>query len=171
MAGLAACTDSGGTSATGGGSTLNGDAGTAVDPRVILIAVADRKAGPQLSGTLVDGTAFDLSSWAGRPVVVNVWGSWCPPCKEEQPDLVSAATRLIPTGVEFLGLDQDDTPANALAHNRHYGVTYPSLSDTSGRNLLSFRGLIPPSSVPTTVVLDAQHRVAAVIGRATATTS
>jgi len=75
-----------------------------------------------------------------------------------------------PTGVEFLGLDQDDTPANALARNRHYGVTYPSLSDTSGRNLLSFRGLIPPSSVPTTVVLDAQHRVAAVIGRATATT-
>lgn len=170
VSGLAACTGSGG-SAAGGGSAVNGDPGTAVDPRVLLIAAADRKAGPQLSGTLLDGTRFDLSAWAGKPVVVNVWGSWCGPCKDEQPGLVSAAARLTPMGVEFLGLDQKDTPANAQAHNRHFGVTYPSLSDTSGQQLLSFRGLIPPAAVPSTVVLDTQHRVAAVkIGRTTATT-
>jgi len=170
-AGLAACTSGGGGSATGGGSAVNSNPGTAVDPRVILIATVDRKAGPQLSGTLVDGAGFDLSAWAGKPVVVNVWGSWCGPCKDEQPGLVTAAARLTPTGVEFLGLDEKDTPANAQAHNRHFGVAYPSLSDISGQQLLSFRGLIPPAAVPSTVVLDAQHRVAAVkIGRTTATT-
>lgn len=168
--GLAACTGDDADSGSGG-SALNSDSGTAVDPRVVFIAAADRRAGPALSGTLLDGTGFDLSAWAGKPVVVNVWGSWCGPCKVEQPDLVSAAARLTPTGVQFLGLDQKDTPANALAHNRYFGVTYPSLSDTSGRQLLSFRGLIPPAAVPSTVVLDAQHRVAAVkIGRTTATT-
>ena len=172
--GLAACTgddaDSGSSGAPGG-SALNSDPGTAVDPRVVFIAASDRKAGPVLSGTLLDGTQFDLSSWDGKPVVVNVWGSWCGPCKVEQPGLVTAAARLTPTGVHFLGLDQKDTPANAQAHNRHFGVTYPSLSDTSGRQLLSFRGLIPPAAVPSTVVLDAEHRVAAVkIGRTTATT-
>ena len=171
VAGLAACTSSGGDSASGGGSPLNSDPGTAVDPLVVVIAEADRKAGPQLSGTLLDGTRFDLSVWAGKPVVVNVWGSWCGPCKDEQPGLVIAAARLTPTGVEFLGLDEKDTPANAQAHNRHFGVAYPSLSDISGQQLLSFRGLIPPAAVPSTVVLDAQHRVAAVkIGRTTATT-
>lgn len=150
---------------------MNSNPGAAVDPRVIVIAVADRKAGPQLSGTLVDGMRFDLSAWAGKPVVVNVWGSWCGPCKDEQPGLVIAAARLTPTGVQFLGLDEKDSPANALAHNRHFGVHYPSLSDTSGRQLLSFNGLIPSAAVPSTVVLDAQHRVAAVkIGRTTATT-
>ncbi len=170
VTGLAACTGGGGDPAATG-QPVNGGAGTTVDPRVLFIAAADRKAGPALSGTLLDGTPFDLSTWAGKPVVVNVWGSWCGPCKDEQPGLVSAATRLTPAGVQFIGLDQKDSVANALAHNRHFGVRYPSLSDTSGRQLLTFRGLIPPAAIPSTVVLDAQHRVAAVkIGRTTATT-
>ena len=151
------------------GSPLNSDAGQTDVLQVI--PVAERKAAPQLRGELVDGTSFDLASWRGSPVVVNVWGSWCGPCKDEQPALVAAAKALAPRKVRFLGLDQESSRANALAHERTYGVTYPSLSDPAGTQLLRFQGLVPPSSVPATIVLDAEHRVAAVkLGRITQAT-
>ncbi len=142
------------------GTPVNGDAGSGDYLRVI--PVAERRAGPQLRGELVDGSSFDLAAWRGSPVVVNVWGSWCGPCKDEQPALVAAAKTLAPRGVRFLGLDQESSRANAQAHERTFGVTYPSLADPTGTQLLRFRGLIPPAAVPTTVVLDAEHRVAAV---------
>jgi thiol-disulfide isomerase/thioredoxin len=153
--GLAACTGTG----AAGSTPVNGDPGSSASLRVI--PVAERKAAPVLTGPLVDGAPFDLGAWRGSPVVVNVWGSWCGPCNDEQPDLVAAAKALAPRGVKFLGLDQETSRANAQAHQRTYGVTYPSLADPDGTQLLRFRGLIPPASVPTTVVLDTEHRVAA----------
>jgi len=166
-AGLAALAGVGGSLAAGctsddgqAGSPVNGDPGTA--DLLKTYPAADRKPGPALRGTLIDGRSFDLSSWQGRPVVVNVWGSWCGPCKDEQPALVAAAAQLAPQGVQFLGLDQQDSRANALAHVRKYGVGYPSISDPAGAQLLRFNGLIPPAGIPSTVVLDAQHRIGAI---------
>lgn len=142
------------------GTPVNGGPGTGDYLRVY--PVADRRAAPALTGALVDGRQFDLTAWRGSPVVVNVWASWCDPCRKEQPALVTAARALAPRGVRFLGLDQETSRANALAHQRKFGVSYPSLADPSGTQVLRFRGLIPPATVPTTVVLDAEHRVAAV---------
>jgi len=159
LAALTACTG-GGSVGADPGQPVNGDPGTADVLKVY--PVAERKAGPDLRGALVDGSAFDLASWKGSPVVVNVWASWCGPCKTEQPGLVKAAAQLGPLGVRFLGLDHEASRANAQAHMRKFGVRYPSLADPAGAQLLRFHGLIPAAAIPSTVVLDAQHRIAAV---------
>lgn len=152
------------------GSAVNADGGSPGD-LIRVIAPADRRPAPPLAGPAVVGGRFDLSSWRGSPVVVNVWGSWCGPCKEEQPALVKAAAQLAPRGVRFLGIDVRDQVANARAHLRRFGVGYPSLDDPPGALLLGFRGIIPAAAIPSTVVLDREHRVAGVrIGAVTQAT-
>lgn len=106
-----------------------------------------------------------LSDLDGKVVVINVWGSWCAPCRAETPDLVRAAEETASQGVAFLGINTRDNPAAARAFVRSFKVPYPSVEDAEGQLLLNFRGTIPTSVVPTTVVIDRQGKVAArVIG-------
>ncbi len=139
------------------GTAVNAGSGTA--DRLITIDSARRKPAPELSGPLVGGGTFELAAWRGSPVVVNVWASWCGPCADEEPDLVAAERKLAGSGVRFLGLDEQDDRANAMAFRRKYDVRYPSLFDPTGSLLLRFRNVVPPAAIPLTIVLDAQHRV------------
>ncbi len=104
--------------------------------------------------------------FAGRVVVVNVWGQWCGPCRAEVGQLqrVSDATRAL--GVAFLGIDVRDTNRQAaqdFVNDRH--VTFPSIYDPAMRTLIAFGGQYPTTVIPSTLVLDRQHRVAAVFLR------
>lgn len=131
------------------------------------VAPAQRIAGPRLRGELLDGTAFDSAAWAGHIIVVNFWGSWCPPCRAETPDLVRVANATRGQGVRFLGIDVRDNRSSAQAFVRQYRVPYPSIFDSDNQALLAFRGL-PANAVPTTFVLDARGRIAArALGRIT----
>jgi thiol-disulfide isomerase/thioredoxin len=114
----------------------------------------------QVSGTLLDGTPFDLSSWRGHVVVVNFWGSWCAPCRSEAKALDEVYRVERSHGVEFLGIDVREDPARALAFLRSHHIGYPSLSDPSSVLGLRFPGL-PPNATPTTLVIDRQGRIAA----------
>lgn len=125
-----------------------------------VIPPADRKAAPLVSHRTLDGTSLALASLRGHTVVVNVWGSWCGPCQAEQPDLVRVAAATAALGVAFVGDDVQDTTAQAQAHRREYGVGYPSWDDSGSAVAAQFRGL-PVKSVPSTLVVDAQGRVAA----------
>ncbi|NIA25230.1 MAG: redoxin domain-containing protein [Gammaproteobacteria bacterium] len=79
---------------------------------------------------LIDGGSFTLSAaLADRPVVINFWASWCPPCRQEMPDL-EQVSRDVP-GVKFIGIAIDDTEANAASYARQIGVTYPIAVDTN----------------------------------------
>jgi thiol-disulfide isomerase/thioredoxin len=151
---------------TAGSSYVEGD-GT-----VTLVGASDRDAPIDLAGTTLDGTPLSLTSLRGHPVVLNVWGSWCTSCRVEARDLQSASERLAPGGVAFVGINfRDPDVAQALAYERTMGVTYPSLRDQGGELLLALRGAVPPTSIPTTLVLDAEGRVAArVVGPVTAST-
>ena len=101
-------------------------------------------------------------------VVVNVWGSWCVPCRTETPELVRLANQYTPRGVQFLGIDVRDNPAAAKSFINRFEVPYPSLEDQDGRLLLDFRRVIPTSVVPSTVVIDRRGDVAArIIGAIT----
>ena len=100
-----------------------------------------------------------LSDYAGKVMVLNVWGSWCGPCRGEAKDLNVAAELAAGKPVQYLGINiRDDRQAAAdfIASTR---TTYPSIFDPTTRTLLSMSGL-PTSSIPTTIVLDREHKVA-----------
>ena len=128
----------------------------------------ERVNAPTLEGTTLDGEPFALSDLAGNIVVINVWGSWCAPCRAETPDLVRLAKENASRGVRFVGINTRDNPAAAKAFVRSFKVPYPSVEDAEGQLLLSFRNTIPTSVVPTTVVIDRQGQIAArIIGPVT----
>jgi peroxiredoxin len=134
------------------------------DGVITLLDPGERKEPGEVSGETLDGEQVSLASYAGKVVVVNVWGARCPPCRAEADDLAEAARELAPQGVQFLGINtRDPSRENARSFERRYDVPYPSIYDPGGRNLLAFRGTLTPNAIPSTVVIDAEGRVAASI--------
>ncbi len=131
------------------------------------IAAEDREPAPAIAGPTLDGGTLDLAEYAGRVVVLNNWASWCAPCREEIPILVDAARRR-GGEVAFVGLNVSDEQAAATAFAGETGMDYPSIVDPKGALLGTIPG-VPAKSLPSTVFIDAQGRVAArVIGEITA---
>ena len=116
-----------------------------------------------LTGTTLEGQPWSSTDEGvtGKILVLNVWGSWCPPCISEADDLQRAwadvQKRKMP--VTFLGLDKQESPATGLAFQTEHRITYPSLAYDGGVPILSLRG--KAVATPTTLVLDVQHRIAA----------
>ncbi|GAA4169077.1 hypothetical protein GCM10022251_60860 [Phytohabitans flavus] len=125
--------------------------------------VDKRPAAPQLSGELLEGGRYELSQDRGQVVVVNFWGSWCAPCRAEIDDLEQVYQATKDQGVRFLGINVRDDRDKAKAF--HSGaVTYPSVLDPSSKLALDFD--IPPNTIPATIVLDREGRIAVVIRKA-----
>jgi thiol-disulfide isomerase/thioredoxin len=141
----------------------SGDTGFVSGKGVITrLPVDQRKQPGEVSGETLDGEPLSLADYEGKTVVVNVWGSWCAPCRAEAPDLVEASKELADDGVVFLGINSRDLDkAAARAFARRYDVPYPSIYDQQGKTLLAFRGTLSPNAIPSTVVVDEQGRVAA----------
>lgn len=126
-----------------------------------------RPAVPEVSGATLTGAHLQLSGYRGRVVVLNFWASWCELCRAEAPVLARISRGYQARGVQFIGVDINDTRASAQAFERRYGIGYPSLSDPSARLELAFGRLIPPA-IPDTLVLDRTgHLEARVIGKVT----
>jgi peroxiredoxin len=127
----------------------------------------DRKDPVTVSGTDFEGETVDSSRWKGDVVVVNTWYASCAPCRAEAPDLVALANDRADDGVQVLGINTEDEAGAAQAFERTYQVPYPSIADRSGQVVARLSGIVPLQAVPTTVVLDREHRPAArVIGQA-----
>ena len=130
---------------------------------VVQVPLEDREDPVEISGDSLEGDPIDLSDWRGEVVVVNVWGSWCTPCRSEAPTLVDAATAL---DARFVGIDIRDHMDDALAFEREFGIEYPSIFDPGSEQLLRFGSEYPPHATPSTYVLDRKGRVAALISGA-----
>jgi thiol-disulfide isomerase/thioredoxin len=135
---------------------------------VTTYPVKDRAPAPALVGTTLTGQSWSLASQdRGDIVFINVWASWCGPCRSELPMLAAAAKRLRSQGVRFLGVDERDHASHARAFIASTGATYPNLFDPNG-SLLRELTLLPQAGVPSTLVLDPRGRMAArVIGAIT----
>jgi cytochrome c biogenesis protein CcmG, thiol:disulfide interchange protein DsbE len=119
-------------------------------------ASEDLRAAPNLSGVdPVSGKDVSLADFRSKPVVVNVWASWCPGCNEEAADLRRFAAAH-PEAV-VLGVDFQDTQAGARDFYQRWGWTHASIWDVSGTQTaaLGLQGL------PTTYFLTADHKIAA----------
>lgn len=101
---------------------------------------------------------LSVADLAGTPAVVNFWGSWCGPCRVEQPELNDVA-RTFGDEVAFLGVNVQDAEADARAYQDEFDVPYPSIFDPRGDVAARFGG-IGPSVMPSTLLLDAEGRVA-----------
>lgn len=131
------------------------------DNTIVQIAPAARKTAPIISGEDLEGNPISTADWAGKTVVINLWGSWCPPCRKESPALDAVARAMKPRGVEFIGIAVREDAATTLAFDRKHNISYPSISDTSGTQILGFAKSLPSAAIPTTWIIDAKGRVAA----------
>jgi len=154
---MSACS-SGGTS--GGGGDTNFVMGK---DGISTAEKGERAAAPDLSGKTVNGGQLDVASYKGKVVVLNVWGSWCAPCRAEAPNFEKVYQDLKTKGVQFVGINTRDTSVqNAVAFEKQQGITYQSLYDPTGKLMLRFkRGTLNPQAVPSTLVLDREGKIAA----------
>jgi thiol-disulfide isomerase/thioredoxin len=134
-----------------------------------IYSPGQRQLVPEVAGTSLDGGPLSLADIGrGKVVFLNVWASWCTPCRAEMPMLARSARILAPQGVRFLGLDEQDRRSAARSFVRTAGVVYPSVVDPDGTLLLRL-SMLPQKGIPSTLVIDRRGQIAArVIGRVTA---
>jgi peroxiredoxin len=132
------------------------------DGSITEIAEAERGDPVEFTGLIETGEPVTSADYLGAVTVVNFWYASCAPCRAEADDLQSLNAQFEGKGASFLGVNVRDQAPNALAFSETYGITYPSVLDVDdGAMQLAFSGSIPPNAVPTTLVLDAEGRVAA----------
>ena len=125
-----------------------------------VIAEEDRQDAPNITGELLSGDPFELDEHSGSIVVMNFWASWCAPCRVEAPDLQQIYEKYQPQGVEMIGVLVRDTKGQGETYSQQAGLTYPSLFDPSTKVALQLSGY-PLAAIPSTVVFDADGKVAA----------
>jgi thiol-disulfide isomerase/thioredoxin len=123
-----------------------------------------RPAAPQIAGETLDGNRLDVADLRGDVVVVNIWASWCPPCRAETDDLERVYQDTRGQGVSFVGLNIRDSrdKASSFVAGR---VSYPSIFDPASAIALSFTDPPAPGGPPATLVIDRSGDVAAAIYR------
>lgn len=141
------------------------------DGSIVEVPAADRRQAPAVAGETLDGDAFVLADHRGEVVVMNVWASWCAPCRSEAPALAEVAEGTRGKGVQFVGLVTRDSDAASRAFVDRFELDYPHVIDSDGALQLQFRENLPPQAIPSTLIIDKQGRVAArVLGEVSAPT-
>jgi thiol-disulfide isomerase/thioredoxin len=143
------------TSCGGGGTSSSQESFVSGNGSVTFISPEKRVDAPALSGMTLSGTNYTYS--VGKVAVVNVWASWCSPCRAEAPTLAALANKY--SDVAFIGILTRDNPATAEAFQRRFSLPYPTLIDDS--LLIGFKGSLPANAIPSTVLIDKAGKVAA----------
>ena len=121
-------------------------------------AAAPERADLSLVFTDVDGRTVRLSDFSGKPLIINIWATWCVPCQIEMPQLVQLADRFKDRGVTIVGISPDDTPEQIRAFAAEYEVTYPMLVGRGREDALEALGYV--GNLPMSVFVKADGTVA-----------
>ncbi|MGW8437923.1 TlpA family protein disulfide reductase [Nocardiopsis sp. NPDC055879] len=160
---LASCANADALTSNGGDERyIQGDGSETV------FAPDERMPAPEVSGETLDGDPVSLDDYLGDVLVLNIWASWCAPCRTEIPVLKEVYAEHQEEGLEFLGVDIKDDRTAAQAFVRNLEIPYPSIYDQPGEVPMAFRDTVPPRAIPSTIVIDHEGRIAArVIGEIT----
>ncbi|MEV6053071.1 TlpA disulfide reductase family protein [Streptomyces sp. NPDC052107] len=138
------------------------DKDTSVDSLPTRIPATDRQAAPDLSGAALDGGRVRLSDYRGKVVVLNVWASWCGPCRAEAPELSQGQRHLAAKGIQVLGVDTDADRSHGRAFASDHRLSYPNLYDADSRQLVHrLPGKYLGRALPYTLFIDRHGRIAA----------
>jgi thiol-disulfide isomerase/thioredoxin len=125
------------------------------DSTPVIRFVKDPEIAPPLPDRDISGALVSKANWTGKVVLVNFWATWCPPCREEIPEMISLQRQfkdqLLIVGVS----EDDDTPANVWRFAQHSRTNYPIVMATP--EVIAAYGGVP--ALPTTFVIDTQGRV------------
>lgn len=137
------------------------------DGTVTEFAVDQRPTFSSWEGVTESGAYLSWESLQGFVVVMNWWYAACAPCRAEAADLAELSREFADQGVQFVGVNVRDTAETALAFDRNFGITYPSIIDAQdGGVSLAFSGVVSPQAVPTTLVIDREGKVSSrILGR------
>jgi len=127
----------------------------------------ERSVGEHWVAETFDGQVLDSKNLLGQVVVLNFWYAGCAPCRAETPDLADIASDFEGKGVQVVGVNVRDTAETALAFARNQNLNYPSVMDIEfGSVVQAYTGVVSPSAVPTTLVINAKGEITArVLGR------
>lgn len=140
-----------------GQGTADGRSFVSGDGTVTVLAASERVSAPAITGPTLDGATFAADQTRGKVTVINLWASWCAPCRAEAPTLVRLASEY--EQVVFVGLLTRDNVDAANAFVRRFELNYPTIMDEE--LILRFGGALAPNAIPTTLVLDRSGKVAA----------
>jgi thiol-disulfide isomerase/thioredoxin len=118
------------------------------------IKIGERKNAPVISGEILTGENKSLLS--GQVTVINVWASWCAPCRAEAPLLQEFSIQY--PEVQFAGILTRDNISSAKLFYENFKITYPTFIDDS--LLIGFKGSLIPNAIPTTLIIDKNNKVA-----------
>lgn len=154
---LSACSSGGTSGGSGNTNFVTGSDGIATADK------GERQDGPKLEGETLTGKHLDVDDYKGKVVVLNVWGSWCSPCRAEAPNFAKVSKDTQGKDVQFIGINtRDPQKGPALTFEKEWKISYPSLHDPMGKLMLRFpKGTMNPKFIPSTIVLDREGKIAA----------
>jgi thiol-disulfide isomerase/thioredoxin len=138
-----------------GGTSISEESFVAGDGVVTFVAKENRSLAPDINGKSLSGESTSIEK--EKITVINIWASWCSPCRAEAPALQAISEKYPST--QFIGILTRDSKDSALAFSGRFNLTYPTIIDDE--ILLGFRNSLPVTSIPTTIILDKDRKVAA----------
>lgn len=147
---------------TAAGSADSTAANSATGDGVVQRIAADRRPVlPDFAGSTLQGQTIRRGDFRGKVVVINTWASWCKPCRAEAPALERVWRESRTRNIRFLGINTRDDADAARAFVEKFGLTYPSVSDESGRVAAALQSVLAATALPSTLVVGADGRVTA----------
>ncbi|MGA1390861.1 MAG: TlpA family protein disulfide reductase [Candidatus Nanopelagicales bacterium] len=131
------------------------------DGTSIFLNQNERKPAPELSNVEFLSSEIDLKTLKNKVVLINVWGSWCSPCRKEAPELEELYLKNKADNVEFIGINIRDSKISATRFIENFSITYPNIFDRDGKLLLGYKDSLPANAIPSTILIDKNGLVAA----------